>query len=82
MSRCCYCSGPREVLLICEHGSCQPWARRRRAPDCAARVLLTVIDRDPEVVERALGERGIAKLHAWIEDGGTLDFDGVEKFIW
>ena len=30
----------------------------RRVPDRAARVLLTVIDRDPEAVVRALGEDG------------------------
>lgn len=30
------------------------WEQRRRRPDPAARVLLTVIDREPEAVERAL----------------------------
>ena len=34
----------------------QDWEQGRRVPDCAARVLLTVIDRDPEAVVRALGE--------------------------
>ncbi len=34
----------------------QDWEQGRRVPDRAARVLLTVIDRDPEAVERALGE--------------------------
>lgn len=34
----------------------QDWEQGRRTPDRAARVLLTVIDRDPEAVERALGE--------------------------
>ena len=35
----------------------QDWEQGRRVPDRAARVLLTVIDRDPEAVVRALGER-------------------------
>ena len=34
----------------------QDWEHGRRVPDRAARVLLTVIDRDPEAVVRALGE--------------------------
>ena len=34
----------------------QDWEQGRRVPDRAARVLLTVIDRDPEAVVRALGE--------------------------
>ena len=36
----------------------QEWEQGRRVPDRAARVLLTVIDRDPEAVVRALGEGG------------------------
>jgi putative transcriptional regulator len=32
----------------------QEWEQGRRVPDRAARVLLTVIERDPEAVERAL----------------------------
>ncbi|MDD9980909.1 MAG: hypothetical protein OXU81_06050, partial [Gammaproteobacteria bacterium] len=32
----------------------QDWEQGRRVPDRAARVLLTVIDRDPESVVRAL----------------------------
>lgn len=32
----------------------QEWEQGRRTPDQAARVLLTVIDREPEAVERAL----------------------------
>ena len=32
----------------------QDWEQGRRTPDRAARVLLTVIDRDPEAVEKAL----------------------------
>jgi putative transcriptional regulator len=32
----------------------QEWEQGRRMPDQAARVLLTVIERDPEAVERAL----------------------------
>ena len=33
----------------------QDWEQGRRTPDRAARVLLTVIDKDPDAVERALG---------------------------
>ncbi len=40
----------------------QEWEQGRRVPDRAARVLLTVIDRDPESVVRALTHR---------ETGGT-----------
>ena len=36
----------------------QEWEQGRRVPDRAARVLLTVIDRNPEAVVRALGEDG------------------------
>ena len=36
----------------------QEWEQGRRVPDRAARVLLTVIDREPEAVIRALGENG------------------------
>lgn len=32
----------------------QDWEQGRRVPDRAARVLLTIIDRDPEAVVRAL----------------------------
>jgi putative transcriptional regulator len=32
----------------------QEWEKKRRRPDRAARVLLKVIDKDPEAVERAL----------------------------
>jgi putative transcriptional regulator len=34
----------------------QEWEQGRRVPDRAARVLLTVIGRDPEAVVRALAE--------------------------
>ena len=34
----------------------QDWEQGRRVPDRAARVLLTVIDREPEAVVRALAE--------------------------
>ena len=34
----------------------QDWEQGRRRPDRAARVLLTVIERDPKAVERALAE--------------------------
>ena len=33
----------------------QDWEQGRRVPDRAARVLLTVIDREPEAVARAIG---------------------------
>ena len=36
----------------------QEWEQGRRVPDRAARVLLTVIDRNPEAVIEALGEDG------------------------
>ena len=36
----------------------QEWEQGRRVPDRATRVLLTVIDRNPEAVIRALGEHG------------------------
>ena len=36
----------------------QKWEPGRRVPDRAARVLLTVIDREPEAVVRALAEDG------------------------
>ena len=34
----------------------QEWEQGRRIPDRAARVLLTVIDRDPEAVARAVNK--------------------------
>lgn len=34
--------------------SIKQWEQKRRKPDPAARVLLTVIDREPEAVQRAL----------------------------
>ena len=34
----------------------QDWEQGRRVPDRAARVLLTVIDHDPEAIVRALGK--------------------------
>lgn len=36
----------------------QEWEQGRRVPDRAARVLLTVIDRDPDAVARALDAGG------------------------
>ena len=36
----------------------QDWEQGRRVPDRAARVLLTVIDRDPDSVVRALASPG------------------------
>ena len=35
-------------------GTLRDWEQKRRRPDGPARVLLTVIDREPEAVERAL----------------------------
>ncbi|ANT65464.1 helix-turn-helix domain-containing protein [Prosthecochloris sp. CIB 2401] len=34
----------------------QDWEQKRRQPDRAARVLLTVIAREPDAVRRALGD--------------------------
>ena len=44
----------------------QEWEQGRRVPDRAARVLLTVIDRDPESVVRALAaeETGTGETQA------------------
>ena len=39
----------------------QEWEQGRRVPDRAARVLLTVIDRDPESVVRALAAEDTRK---------------------
>ena len=47
----------------------QDWEQGRRVPDRAARVLLTVIDRNLEAVVRALDERAPA---AATSDGATL----------
>ena len=38
-------------------GTLRNWERGRRRPDGAAQILLQVIDREPEAVERALGRR-------------------------
>ena len=35
-------------------GAVRDWEQGRRQPEAAARILLTVIDREPEAVERAL----------------------------
>lgn len=35
--------------------SVKDWEQRRRRPEAAARVLLTVIDREPQAVLKALG---------------------------
>jgi putative transcriptional regulator len=32
------------------------WEQKRRSPDGPARVLLAMLDRDPKIVERTLGE--------------------------
>ncbi len=34
----------------------QEWEKQRRRPDRAARILLKVIDREPEAVDRALAD--------------------------
>jgi putative transcriptional regulator len=36
------------------HGAVRDWEQQRRQPEASARVLLTVIDREPEAVRRAL----------------------------
>jgi len=36
--------------------SLQNWEQGRRSPDGPARILLTVIDREPEAVRRAIGK--------------------------
>ena len=46
----------------------QDWEQGRRVPDRAARVLLTVIDHDPEAVVRALGTQS---------DDGTTTHTGA-----
>ena len=42
--------------LALDVSASQDWEQGRRVPDRATRVLLTVIDLDPEAVVRALGE--------------------------
>lgn len=42
-------------------GAVRDWEQRRRRPEASARVLLTVIDKAPEAVERALGYTTAAK---------------------
>ncbi len=37
-------------------GTLRDWEQKRRRPEGPARVLLTVIDREPKAVERALAE--------------------------
>ena len=41
-------------------GTVRDWEQRKRKPDGAARVLLTVIDREPEAVTRALAAAAAA----------------------
>jgi putative transcriptional regulator len=38
-------------------GTLLNWEQRRRTPDGPARVLLALIDRDPNIVQRALARR-------------------------
>ena len=47
------------------------WEQHRRRPEQAARVLLMVIDRDPEAVDRALAPSRGAKGHAGADARGT-----------
>jgi putative transcriptional regulator len=35
-------------------GTLRDWEQKRRSPDRTARILLSVIDRDPDAVRRAL----------------------------
>lgn len=37
-------------------GALRDWEQQRRRPEAAARLLLKVIDREPEAVERALAQ--------------------------
>lgn len=37
-------------------GTLRDWEQKRRRPEGPARILLTVIDREPKAVERALAE--------------------------
>jgi putative transcriptional regulator len=39
-------------------GTLKDWEQHRKQPDGPARVLLTVIDKEPEAVERALARTG------------------------
>ena len=39
-------------------GAVRDWEQHRRRPEASARVLLTVIAREPDAVRRALGEDG------------------------
>ncbi|WP_303980658.1 DNA-binding transcriptional regulator [Dongia mobilis] len=45
-------------------GTLRQWEQGRRYPDGAARVLLTVIDRNPEAVTRALEEAPERKIES------------------
>ena len=51
----------------------QDWEQGRRVPDRAARVLLTVIDSDPEAVVRALAAAATPVKGSKIRSGGPLD---------
>ena len=49
----------REVFAMrfgLQLGTVRDWEQHKRKPDGAARVLLTVIDKEPEAVTRALAE--------------------------
>jgi putative transcriptional regulator len=53
-------------------GTVRDWEQRKRKPDGAARVLLTVIEREPEAVARALAAAG-ARDCALRRLGGHLE---------
>ena len=41
-------------------GTVKDWEQGRRGPETSARVLLTIIDREPDAVQRALASEGAA----------------------
>ena len=41
-------------------GTVKDWEQGRRGPETSARVLLTIIDREPDAVQRALAGEGVA----------------------
>jgi putative transcriptional regulator len=54
-------AGTREAFAMhfgLQLGTVRDWEQHKRKPDGAARVLLTVIEREPEAVTRALAAAG------------------------
>ena len=45
-----------QAQFAAKFGPLQQWEQKRRNPDRATRVLLTVIDKEPKAVERALAK--------------------------